>query len=199
MRTLLSIFFFGIFALAAAQDGTLLIKSNADCNLTIDGEASGELEAEEVKKFPLGPGEHLIRAVYKKQKQEKIIKIAPGMQSVLLLKFDTTPDYTSPNAADLTAHSIDPESIYSGPNGLRGRGIYSLPYPEFPTDTEGILEFRFKIEPDGSVSYASTTGPTSKTSLKAAGIAAIKKWKFAPVEDVPAQWATVKITFRIKK
>ena len=34
--------------------------------------------------------------------------------------------------------------------------------------------------------------------MKAAGIAAIKKWKFSAVPGSSAQWVTVKIYFKLK-
>ena len=61
---------------------------------------------------------------------------------------------------------------------------------------EGTLEFRFCVKADGSVSEVDTLEPTDKTELKEAGIKAIKKWQFSPLEGDEDQWIRVKITFK---
>ncbi|MEL6593099.1 MAG: TonB family protein, partial [Bacteroidota bacterium] len=105
------------------------------------------------------------------------------------------------NAGTPDVKTLDPNGLYSfgdGAGGLKGRGVLKLGDPVYTAQQEGILEFKFRIEPNGTVSYATTTGPTTKTALKAAGIAAIKKWRFTAVSSGQAQWVTVKITFRLK-
>ena len=105
------------------------------------------------------------------------------------------------NAGTPDVKTLDPNGLYSfgsGSGGLKGRGVLKLGDPVYTAQQEGILEFKFRIEPNGTVSYATTTGPTTKTALKAAGIAAIKKWRFTAVNSGQAQWVTVKITFRLK-
>jgi TonB family protein len=105
------------------------------------------------------------------------------------------------NAGTPDVKTLDPNGLYSfgqGSGGLGGRGVLSLDYPQYSVNEEGVMEFRFRIEPNGTVSYATTTGPTTKLGLKQAGINAIKKWKFTSVPGSSAQWVTVKITFKLK-
>lgn len=105
------------------------------------------------------------------------------------------------NAGTPDVKTLDPNGLYSfgsGSGGLKGRGVLKLGDPTYSAQEEGVLEFKFRIEPDGSVSYATTTGPTTKIALKAAGVAAIKKWRFTALNGAQAQWVTVKITFRLK-
>lgn len=105
------------------------------------------------------------------------------------------------NAGTPDVKTLDPNGLYSfgsGSGGLKGRGVLKLGDPVYTAQQEGILEFKFRIEPDGTVSYATTTGPTNKLALKAAGIAAIKKWRFTAQRGASPQMVTVKITFRLK-
>lgn len=54
---------FGLSALAGAQAGaTLIVKTDIDCNWTLDGQAMGLLKAGDSKSLPVSSGEHLIRA-----------------------------------------------------------------------------------------------------------------------------------------
>ncbi|MFK7925679.1 MAG: energy transducer TonB [Bacteroidia bacterium] len=105
------------------------------------------------------------------------------------------------NAGTPDVKTLDPNGLYSfgsGSGGLKGRGVLKLGDPAYSAQEEGVLEFKFRIEPDGTVSYATTTGPTTKLALKAAGIAAIKKWRFTALRGAQPQFVTVKITFRLK-
>ena len=55
---------FGFSALAGAQAGaTLIVKTDMNCNWTLDGQAMGLLKAGDSKHLPVSSGEHLIRAV----------------------------------------------------------------------------------------------------------------------------------------
>ncbi len=96
---------------------------------------------------------------------------------------------------------LDPKGMYSfsqgGEGGLNGRKPVSLPYPNYNTQEEGVLEFEFYIEADGSVSYARAL-PNNKPELAAAGAAAIKKWKFDPVPGAARQKVKVPITFKLR-
>jgi hypothetical protein len=50
-------------AFAGAQaGGTLLVKTDMDCNWKLDGQPMGLLKADDSKVVPVSPGEHLIRA-----------------------------------------------------------------------------------------------------------------------------------------
>jgi hypothetical protein len=54
---------FGLSALAGAQAGaTLVVKTDMNCNWTLDGQAMGLLKAGDSRDLPVSPGEHLIRA-----------------------------------------------------------------------------------------------------------------------------------------
>ena len=54
---------FGLSALAGAQAGaTLIVRTDMNCNWTLDGQAMGLLKAGDSKDIPVSSGEHLIRA-----------------------------------------------------------------------------------------------------------------------------------------
>jgi hypothetical protein len=55
---------FGSSALAGAQaDATLIVKTDLDCNWTLDGQAMGLLKVGDSRDLPVSSGAHLIRAV----------------------------------------------------------------------------------------------------------------------------------------
>ncbi|MEL6592198.1 MAG: TonB family protein [Bacteroidota bacterium] len=201
MKSLIFLLLFVSTAILSAQNGTLLIKAKSDCTIRVDGEESIALKNGDIRKFTLLPGTHLVEAKAGKQLKEEIVEISENRQSLLILQFEEGSE-TSPQQDVPKVSTLDPNHLYSfgnGSEGLRGRGVLKLVDPIYNEQLEGILEFKFRIEPNGSVSYATTTGPTSKTALKAAGIAAIKKWRFTAISSGQPQWVTVKITFRIKK
>lgn len=216
MKTFLSIAFVVFCSFTFAQKGYLLVKVDADCTVTVDGEESVELAANNTYRFTLIPGTHLIEAEGAAQQKEEIVEINENRQSLLRLTFDrpftrhtakqgaVDPQIAAPSTRMYrevpNVKTLDPNGIYAfgtGTNGLQGRGILSLPYPDYTSQEEGILEFTFKIEPDGRVSYA-RCAPTTKTGIKNAGIVAIKKWRFAPQPAGEAQMVKVKIMFKLK-
>lgn len=100
---------------------------------------------------------------------------------------------------------LDPDGLFSFGQGIGGgsseRGILALPKPNYTSQEEGRLTFQFTIMPDGRVSAVRLQGLTDKLSLKQAGIAAIRQWKFTKLRPDQPQTpftTTVTITFRLK-
>lgn len=98
---------------------------------------------------------------------------------------------------------LDPGGLYSfggtGKGGLSGRRPLSLKSPSYTVQEEGELKFEFVIKPDGTVAYAKVVGLTNKPGLKAAGIAAIKKWRFNSLNPEQAQKnQRVQVTIKFK-
>lgn len=96
---------------------------------------------------------------------------------------------------------LDPDGLYSfgtgTGGGLNGRSPVALPKPSYTSQEEGEVEFKFVIAPNGSVVHVFPP-ITSKLSLKQAGIAAIKRWKFSPLPPGQSGNQTVKVTIKFK-
>jgi TonB family protein len=86
----------------------------------------------------------------------------------------------------------------TGGTGLGGRKWISLPDPEYKVNDETKITFEFVIAPSGDV--VSVSRPISGSQeLVRAGMEAIKKWKFQPVDpDSPNQKVKVTIIFRMQ-
>ena len=97
---------------------------------------------------------------------------------------------------------LDPNGLYSfgtgTGGGLQGRSPLALPKPNYTAQEEGQLKFEFFIEPDGSVSYVKLVGVTNKPALKAAGIDAIRRWKFSKLKPGQGGRQKVQVTINFK-
>ncbi|HUA21375.1 MAG TPA: hypothetical protein VMB25_21660 [Bryobacteraceae bacterium] len=70
--------------------GTVLVRANAPCKLTIDGENAGSLSAGELKKLSLAKGEHIFEAVRLDEPASpwsRVITVRAGEQSVATVEF----------------------------------------------------------------------------------------------------------------
>lgn len=96
---------------------------------------------------------------------------------------------------------LDNEGLYafgSGDEGLKGRRPISLPKPVYEVEAEAKITYEFTIAPDGSVKNVKAVTLGSNAELKNAGIKAIYKWKFEPIEENKFQKTKVTITFKLK-
>lgn len=96
---------------------------------------------------------------------------------------------------------LDNEGLYafgSGDEGLKGRRPISLPKPIYEVEAEAKITYEFTIAPDGSVKNVKAVTLGSNSELKNAGIKAIYKWKFEPIEENKYQKTKVSITFKLK-
>jgi TonB family protein len=107
------------------------------------------------------------------------------------------------NAGTPDVKVLDPKGLYSfaegNQGGLNGRRPLSLREPSYTSQEEGQLTFELTIRPDGSVSYVRVASPTTKLSLKQAGIEAIKRWRFSALPPgAPRKNQTVRVTITFK-
>lgn len=96
---------------------------------------------------------------------------------------------------------LDKDGLYSfgsGEEGLQGRKPISLPKPVYEVEAEAKITYEFTIAPDGSVKHVKALTLSSNAELKNAGIKAIYKWKFEPIEENKTQKTKVTITFKLK-
>lgn len=96
---------------------------------------------------------------------------------------------------------LDIDGLYSfgtGEEGLQGRKPISLPKPVYEVEAEAKITYEFTIAPDGSVKHVKALTLSSNAELKNAGIKAIYKWKFEPIEENKIQKTKVTITFKLK-
>lgn len=82
--------------------------------------------------------------------------------------------------------------------GLKERNPLFIGAPVDTIKEEGILEFDFVVELDGTVSSVEAL-PTTKLGLKKIGIETISKWRFSPVEEGEPLRVRVKISFKKPK
>ena len=69
----------------AAKKATLVIKTDTTCQLSINGEDRGTLEAQATKRLPVDPGEQLIECVGADRRVEQTETVEAGRQSVVQL------------------------------------------------------------------------------------------------------------------
>ncbi len=96
---------------------------------------------------------------------------------------------------------LDNDGLYtfgSGEEGLQGRKPISLPKPVYEVEAEAKITYEFTIAPDGSVKNVKALTLSSNADLKNAGIKAIYKWKFEPIEENKIQKTKVTITFKLR-
>ena len=70
---------------AAAKKATLVIKTDTTCQLSINGEDRGQLEAQATKRLPVDPGEQLIECVGADRRVVQTEIVEAGRQSVVHL------------------------------------------------------------------------------------------------------------------
>lgn len=68
---------------ALAQQSTLIIRSDADCALTVNGMAQGSVTAGSAKAVAVGPGEQLVECAAGGAKAEQVLEVFPGAQKVV--------------------------------------------------------------------------------------------------------------------
>ena len=69
---------------AQAQQSTLIIRSDADCALTVNGMSQGQVSAGAAKPVSVGPGEQLVECVGAGgAKAEQVLEVFPGTQKVV--------------------------------------------------------------------------------------------------------------------
>lgn len=68
---------------AFAQQSTLIIRSDADCALTVNGMAQGQMPAGAAKAVTVGPGEQLVECAAGGVKVEQVLEVFPGAQKML--------------------------------------------------------------------------------------------------------------------
>ncbi len=96
---------------------------------------------------------------------------------------------------------LDNDGLYafgSGEEGLQGRKPISLPKPVYEVEAEAKITYEFTIAPNGTVKNVKALTLSSNAELKNAGIKAIYKWKFEPIEQDKIQKTKVTITFKLK-
>lgn len=96
---------------------------------------------------------------------------------------------------------LDPDGLYSfgsGEDGLMGRKPISLAKPVYEVEAEAKITYEFTIAPDGSVKNVKALTLSPHVELKNAGMKAIYKWKFEPIESGKFQKTKVTITFKLK-
>ena len=96
---------------------------------------------------------------------------------------------------------LDNDGLYafgSGEEGLQGRKPISLPKPVYEVEAEAKITYEFTIAPNGTVKNVKALTLSSNSELKNAGIKAIYKWKFEPIEQDKIQKTKVTITFKLK-
>lgn len=96
---------------------------------------------------------------------------------------------------------LDPDGLYSfgsGEDGLMGRKPISLAKPIYDVEAEAKIIYEFTIAPDGSVKNVKALTLSPHVELKNAGMKAIYKWKFEPIESGKFQKTKVTITFKLK-
>lgn len=69
-----------------AQQSTLIIRSDSDCVLTVNGMAQGQVAAGAAKAVTVGPGEQLVECVAGGAKAEEVLEVLPGLQKVVQIK-----------------------------------------------------------------------------------------------------------------
>ncbi len=72
-------------AAASAKKATLVIKTDTTCQLSINGEDRGTLEAQATHRLPIDPGEQLIECVGAETRVEQTETVEAGRQSVVQL------------------------------------------------------------------------------------------------------------------
>lgn len=75
-------------AAAAATEGTLIVKADADCKLTVNGKPSGALLANQTKPVKVSAGEHLVECVSAEAggaRAQEAKNVAAGAQVVVVL------------------------------------------------------------------------------------------------------------------
>lgn len=91
---------------AAAQSSTLIIRADADCTLTVNAQAQGQLAADTAKAVKVGGGEQLIECkAANGAKVEQTLSVDSGSQKVVNLKL----------AAKVTAVASGIDKRYSAP------------------------------------------------------------------------------------
>lgn len=73
----------------AAQQSTLVIRSDADCNLTVNGSPQGSVTAGSAKAVTVTPGEQLVECVGGGAKAESVVEVFPGTQKVVKIGLAT--------------------------------------------------------------------------------------------------------------
>src|SRR5262249_33732534 len=69
---------------------SLLVSTDADVTVSIDGDAPLRLSANSVKRFPVVPGSHIVVATSVERKtlnQRKLVEVLAGQQQAVLLEF----------------------------------------------------------------------------------------------------------------
>lgn len=71
-------------AAAQARLGTLVVRADADCALTVNGEASGRLTAEATQRIKVEPGESLIECVAEGGRRAEVTERIPSGEQVVV-------------------------------------------------------------------------------------------------------------------
>ena len=80
------LFSLGLLLIAApiqAQQSTLMIRSDADCALTVNGMPQGLVTAGSVKAVTVGAGDQLVECSAGGVKDEKVLEVFPGAQKLV--------------------------------------------------------------------------------------------------------------------
>lgn len=100
------------------------------------------------------------------------------------------------------ANFVDPQGLFSfgagEGEGLNGRELLSYARPKYDAQEEGKLTFQITIAPDGRVVAVKAVNYGGQRNLKEATEAALRKWKFSPVETKQNQTVKVTFTFKLK-
>ncbi|MDW8334742.1 MAG: TonB family protein [Bacteroidia bacterium] len=95
---------------------------------------------------------------------------------------------------------VDPQGLFTfgtgDGEGLNGRELLSYTRPKYDAQEEGKMTFQITISPDGRVVAVKAVNYGGQRHLKEATEAALRKWRFSPVET--GQNQTVKVTFTFK-
>ncbi len=183
---------------ASAQEGVLVVGVEQDCKIKVADGDSVAIKAGELKRFNLAAGAHWIGASNGIFAKEEGVQVLADTKVYYKVKFDPKRDSIKRKVYTPKIRQAPRFVFGGGGESIDGRGLLKLADPFVPpgSNWEGTLEFRFCVKADGSVSEVDTLEPTDKTELKEAGIKAIKKWQFSPLEGDEDQWIRVKITFK---
>ena len=96
-----------VLADAAAKKATLVIKTDMTCQLSINGEERGQLDASATKRLPVDPGEQRIECVDYDRRVEQSVTVEAGRQAVVQLalsppdRFERVPEGVKDNEQNL--------------------------------------------------------------------------------------------------
>jgi TonB family protein len=97
---------------------------------------------------------------------------------------------------------VDPQGLFTfgagEGEGLNGRELLSYTRPKYDAQEEGKLTFQITIAPDGRVVAVKAVNYGGQRNLKEATEAALRKWRFSPVETKQNQTVKVTFTFKLK-